>query len=203
MVWEKIRSLFFKDETGTPQKKFKQNLLILLGVGVFLMLFNFFFNGNGEEKLEPETEGEAGVSSTDKEDSPDIDNELIARVSDMLNHVEGVDNASVFLTRESGPEKELATEQDKQLTETIEEDADGGVREVEEKNIQDNYVILRDSREGEKPLVLVEHGESYRGVLVVAEGVENSRVKSQVVEALESILGLPAHRITVLPREPR
>ena len=198
MFWDKIRSIFFKAESGAPQTKFKRNLLILFAAGVFLMLFNYWVGGLDADRseIEPldEKERESSAAGEVKE------KELVSRITSLLNQVEGVDNVAVYLTRESGPEKELAYDRDEQKTVTVEEDAEGGVRETEEKTMQDNPVILRDSREGEKPLVLVEHHESYRGVLVVAEGVQDSRRKNQVVEALKSLLGLPAHRITVLPR---
>jgi len=62
------------------------------------------------------------------------------------------------------------------------------------------YVLLRDPQGNELPLVVEEGEPRYRGVLVVARGVEDPEVKARVIEALQVLLGLPAHRITVLPR---
>ena len=59
---------------------------------------------------------------------------------------------------------------------------------------------MRETGGGERPLVIYERKEQYRGVLVVASGVEDMRLKAQVIEALSSLLGLPHHRIVVLPR---
>ncbi len=201
MVWERLQSLFFTEGEGSSHKKINKKLLILLGVGVFLLLFNSLFSP-GERGAPPETINEREETGQADLSAPSIkkEKEMVDKLTGMINQIEGISGAAVYLTRESGPEKELAYDRDRQSRTTTEEDTEGGTREVEEINRQKNHVILREPEGGEKPLILVEHAESYRGAMVVAEGVQDTRKKKQVIKALESLLGLPPHRITVLPR---
>ncbi len=128
------------------------------------------------------------------------DNDLERELSNILNQIQGVSDASVFLTVDTGSQLILADNSEGSTRKTLEEDSGGGLREIEEENWKESYVILRDPQGGEKPLVLYERKEQYRGVLVVARGVGDPRIKTQIIEALSSLLGLSTHRITVLPR---
>jgi stage III sporulation protein AG len=95
---------------------------------------------------------------------------------------------------------ELVTDREESRRQTSEGDSEGGNREIVEETSRSTYVVLRDSLGNEVPLVAEERKPLYRGVLVVAAGVDDPAVKARVIEALQVLLGLPAHRITVLPR---
>ena len=50
------------------------------------------------------------------------------------------------------------------------------------------------------PYVVKELEPELSGVLVLAEGAESDAVKAEIVEAVEALFGLPAHRIKVIKR---
>ncbi len=106
----------------------------------------------------------------------------------------------IFLTLEAGSRLELVKDGERSSRQSREEDSGGGSREIVEENNRENHVILRDTQGREHPLVIQEFTPRYRGVLVVAEGVEDPVIKARVVEALRTTLNLSYHRITVLPR---
>jgi stage III sporulation protein AG len=54
--------------------------------------------------------------------------------------------------------------------------------------------------DGQKPVVIKQLKPKVRGVLIVARGVENLRIKAAVIEAIQRTLEVPAHRISVLPK---
>jgi len=106
----------------------------------------------------------------------------------------------LYLTPETSGRLELVADEEQSQRQTSEGDCEGGSREIVEETTRKTYVLLRDPQGNELPLVVEEGEPRYRGVLVVARGVEDPEVKARVIEALQVLLGLPAHRITVLPR---
>ncbi len=200
MLGEKLRSFFYLEENGGSPKKLNKKLLILLGAGVFLLLFNSFFTLGDDDATDAPVQDDASDEAQTMSPEGSCEKEYVDKISAVLSQIRGVSDVKVYFTTESGPRKELALERDEQVRTTTEEDTEGGTREVKEEDFQESYVILRGSDGEEKALVLEEQKKSYRGALVVAEGVEDSRKRARVTEAVKSLLDLPAHRVTVLPR---
>ena len=192
--WEKWSELFGAQRKEGSQKKGKL-LFILLAVGLALLLFNSFFNfDRKKEALPPPSEEKC------EGEAPCSDEELSSRLAGVLAQIGGVSEVEVFLTPGASGRSELVADRERSLRRTSEGDNEGGAREVVEETERETHVVLRDLQGNEAPLVVEEGAPCYRGVLVVAKGVEDDEVKASVVEALQVLLGLPAHRITVLPR---
>lgn len=191
-MWSKIFSPAGKDGA---RLKTGPLLLILLAVGVALLLFNSFFSFGKERPAEPpQSEGAREPGNLLPEQ------QLSRRLAEILAQIRGVSEVEIFLTPETSGRLELVADQEQSQRHTNEGDREGGSREIVEETVRETYVILRDPQGNELPLVVEEGEPRYRGVLVVAHGVEDPEVKACVIEALQVLLGLPAHRITVLPR---
>ena len=52
-----------------------------------------------------------------------------------------------------------------------------------------------------QPVVIMEERPKAVGVIVVAEGADNLAVREQVANAIQVLLDIPAHKVTVLPME--
>lgn len=194
--WEKWSTLF--DGTGAEEgKRVKTGtlLIILLVLGVGLLLINSLFSPGREKEAAPaaplEDAPAAGLSPEEQ---------LSRRLAEILSRIRGVSEVEIFLTPGVSGRLEPAVDEEQSRRQTSEGDSDGGSREIIEETVRKSYVILKDPQGNERPLVMEESEPRYRGVLVVAAGVEDDAVKLNVVEALQALLGLPAHRITVLPR---
>ena len=81
---------------------------------------------------------------------------------------------------------------------TGETDKTGGKR-VEDESLDEKTVIIREG-DKETPVVLRTEKPKVRGVLVVAKGVDNIQVKAMVKEAVIKSLDVPAHRVSVSPK---
>ncbi|MFY9258603.1 MAG: hypothetical protein WAP05_07860, partial [Dethiobacteria bacterium] len=191
-TWSKIFSPAGKDG---PRLKNGPLLLILLAVGVGLLLFNSFFSFGKERAVEPPPGEEARQSG-----QPLPEQQLDRGLAEILTQIRGVSEVELYLTPETSGRLELVADEEQSQRQTSEGDREGGSREIVEETTRKTYVLLRDPQGNELPLVVEEGEPRYRGVLVVARGVEDPEVKARVIEALQVLLGLPAHRITVLPR---
>ncbi|MGI6098031.1 MAG: stage III sporulation protein AG [Dethiobacteria bacterium] len=192
---------FFSPEPDSEEKKRRPytNLLLLLILGIALMLLNSFFatktSPTPSSKVADDEEIEVFKNNSSAE------KQFINELTAILNQIEGVKNVKVFLTFESGPEFDYAQDQEITRRNTLEQDREGGTREIVDTNERNNYVILRDTQGKESALVLKESLPRVRGVLVVAQGVDSPIICTRVVEAVKTALGIPSHRICVLPAD--
>lgn len=194
-MWvSKFFSKILQDKNSEGKgKNFSFKIMILLAVGAILMLSSSFCS-RVQEKKPPAAVEPLSLPPASAEDK--TIRELIA----VLEQIRGVGAVSLFPTYESMGRSDPVVDGDETIRRTVEEDGGGGRRESIEESKRETYVILRDLQGKETPLIVEEKMPRYRGVLVVAEGVEDPAVKALVVEALRAVLDLPEHRITVLPR---
>ena len=193
-ILERITKPFKQTPGKGPAKKFGPKLLLLLCLGIGLISFNALFNPGGKSTVSNE--------DTYQAQSNDVsgDRALLEELTAMLEQIRGVSNVSIIITLEDSGRQEIASDREQNRRQTVEGDSGGGSREITEDTLRESHVILRDAQGREIPLIVQENQPRYRGVVVVASGVEQPLVKAQVVEALSAVLDLPYHRISVLPR---
>nr|WP_239587847.1 stage III sporulation protein AG [Gracilibacillus alcaliphilus] len=83
---------------------------------------------------------------------------------------------------------------------TNETDQNGGNRKIDDETREQTIVIVRQG-EKEVPLLVQTKKPNVRGVLVVANGVDNIERKKSVNEAVSKVLDVPVHRVSVMPKE--
>ncbi|HOB87477.1 MAG TPA: hypothetical protein PKO38_07295 [Bacillota bacterium] len=177
-------------EIGSRGTGFK--LLLVLALGIGIMLFSSLLSFKRDTPPAPSTREEPPVEGGGAE--------LCRELEAMLNEIRGVSRARVFLTLESSSRQELVQDREATRRTNTEEDGAGGTRRTEEETQRYTHVVVRDGQGEESPIVVQTEEPRYRGVLVVADGVEDPAVKMRVIEALRAVLNLSAHRISVLPR---
>ena len=80
---------------------------------------------------------------------------------------------------------------------TTEQDGAGGVRTIIQTEQQEKSVSKQASGE-ELPYVIKELEPEVEGVVVIAEGSKSGTVDLDIVEAVQALFDLPAHKIKVL-----
>lgn len=189
---------YFKDlwKGGKEGKNKNLLLLILLILGIILMFSSSFF-GTSSEKTPSQSQPGALIPEPSKDD---YEKELTKSLQAVLEQIEGISKVEVFINFETSGESIFALVQNESSCETTENDSEGGMREINETDLNQEYVLLRDGSGSEKPLLLSENMPRLSGILVVAKGMESSLLRLRVVRAIQSLLDLPVHRIAVLPR---
>ena len=147
----------------------KENLGVLLLVGLLLLVIALPTKSNEEN-----TETEAEDQETDQNlQDQDWQTKMEERLVDVLEQVQGVGKAEVFLTCEGTQEKVV----EKDETETVYE---------------------RDSRGNQTPYVSSEIYPEITGVLVVAQGGDDPVVIQNIQEAVQVLFQVEAHKIKVM-----
>ena len=169
-------------------------LLLLAGLGVFLLIAGGVFETNQTPvKVAPaETTKPAPVTGRSYEEA------LESKLAYLLSQVRGAGNVSVNVVLESSGSIEHAKNIVKETKTVQEKDHSGGNRTTTE--IKESEQILV-SKEGgiDRPVMVREHKPVIKGVLVVADGAQDSAVKANLTRAVETGLGIPSYKITVLP----
>ncbi|HEX6988327.1 MAG TPA: hypothetical protein VF282_02570 [Bacillota bacterium] len=122
---------------------------------------------------------------------------LSQRLVEVLSDVEGAGRVTAWVTVDTGFEQVFARESDETRRVTREADAQGGQRDIEEVSSQSQLAAVADAGGSGPPVVMVRAAD-IRGVLVVAEGAGEPLVRLRLQEAVEAVLGVPAHRIQVI-----
>ena len=147
----------------------KENLGVLLLVGLLLLVIALPTKSNEENT---ETEAEDQERDQNLQDQ-DWQTKMEERLVEVLEQVQGVGKAEVFLTCEGTQEKIV----EKDETETVYE---------------------RDSRGNQTPYVSSEIYPEVTGVLVVAQGGDDPVVIQNIQEAVQVLFQVEAHKIKVM-----
>lgn len=113
--------------------------------------------------------------------------DLQEQMEDILGTISGVGQVRVLLTLDSDGERQLA--QDTELTYS------GSVESPEDYSRRSETVLT--DGEGDGTVVTRTLYPTYRGALVVCQGGDRADVRLAVTEAVASLTGLSADRITV------
>lgn len=146
-----------------------QAVLLVLAVGLALLLWP-----QGEETVktaqdQPEASGESVSAGVQLET-------LEQRLADALSQVQGVGEATVVLTLESGARQVLATDRKGEDAETVVVSAGSGQ---------------------EQAVTVQQIAPKFQGALVVCTGGGDPKVKLQVLQAVEALTGLNANQISI------
>ncbi len=160
-----------------------RTLVIIFIVGIALLILP-------TEKGEKDS-GDAKGNQTHFAYKSDLESEL----ENMLSGVKGVGKTHVMITfSDSGKTFYVADEQTEGKTETSEKT---------EKQTSDDtkYVLKNDAGGGQSPLISRESMPEVSGVLVIAPGAKDPKIKSEIIGAVRAVLGVKAHRVEVLEKK--
>lgn len=197
-IFEVIKNIFVGETEDSKKSKLLRNIIILGMIGTFLLLFSSVFSINNKQPstLQP-TEVKQAVSTVSNEEK------LAGELEEIISLIKGVGRVKVKVYAEIDTQYEYEFNQNTLNKVTNETDQNGGKRQIDEKSIKDELIIIKDAAGNENPVIKKKTTPKISGVLIVAEGAEVSSIKYQVVRAVSSLLNLPVHKISVLPYERR
>jgi stage III sporulation protein AG len=202
-----------KDKVSTNQKKKlpPKYLVLLLIVGVLFMIVGNMFTNREPPTVETvapnidgSTDNEAVETFGKSKDGPKTiqayEEEYEANLKEALEMVSGVKNVQVVVNLEAGETKVYEKNTVTNTQKTEETDKQGGKR-VSENNSVDEQLVIARKGDGDSPVISQTKKPEIRGVLVVANGVENVSVKKRVIESVTRVLDVPSHKVSVQPKK--
>ncbi len=177
----------------------KQTMFLLIGtflIGILLFMTSRLGTTAVNEEIAPVAEEKIDTLISKEE------KDLELRLEKILSQVQGAGQVEVSVFLAAGPSYEYATNVSDNQRVVDEKDQGGGIRLTTEHNSSEQHVLIRGNQAGlEKPIVLKETRPKILGVLVVADGAGDIKIKNKLTRAIEIALGLEIHRIQVLSRE--
>lgn len=179
---EALKKFFKKDKENGG--KTKNAVIILIIFAILFLAFGNKFISNMPEKTDL---NESGSEVDYAEQIKKTEKEL----EEILSLIKNAGEVRVKIYVEKLDEKSVARETKSKNQNEIKGDDTKVINEIEEN------IVTYGQGSGEMPLIISEKGMRPSGVLVVARGAEDERVKNEIFEAVMALYGLSAHRVTV------
>lgn len=174
------------EKSNNIKKMPKMLIIIIIAAIIFLAFSDFGTNNAKTKKTESKTDNEIIKPTSDE-----YVRNTEKRLKEVLEKINGAGTVTVFINSDSGGEKVLAV--DKKTKESNTENNENTDKNYE---TEENIVLSGQSPE-QSPYITEELFPKPSGILIIAEGAENDRVKLEIYEAVRAIFGLPANRIKV------
>ena len=176
------------------EKKLKRSDWLILVLAGILILIIALPTDTKEKKQAEEAKENISKENNTMEASKD---EIERKLEDILEKIDGAGDVKVMITyQDSGT---LVVEKDKYTSENSLEESDstGGVRSTKEQQLQES-TVYEEADAGNTPFVSKELLPKVEGILIVASGGDNQKVKQNISEAVLALFQVEAHRIKIV-----
>lgn len=176
------------------EKKLKQSDWLILVLAGILILIIALPTDTKEKKQAEEAKENISKENNTMEASKD---EIERKLEDILEKINGAGDVKVMITyQDSGTQ---VVEKDKNTSENSLEESDstGGVRSTKEQQLQES-TVYEEADAGNTPFVSKELLPKVEGILIVASGGDNQKVKQNISEAVLALFQVEAHRIKIV-----
>lgn len=176
----------------------KTRILLLFLVGLLLLVIAIptkksDLTNNVTESLSlEENETTQGTSDLmDASDYSEYEKILETRIEDTLTEVEGVGKVSVMITLKSSAEEVLEKDTTSETNQTDETTQSSSSR---------TSIYAQNSDGSQTPYVKKIYTPTIEGVIVIADGGDNSVVVQNISESIQALFGVEAHKIKIMKR---
>jgi stage III sporulation protein AG len=194
-------------EKGLSLKEFFKRLkkiknieyfILVLAIAIVIGLFSNWFQSvnRGQETSLVQNQENSPPTGSDDKDTQDQE----YRLKKILSSMKGAGRVEVMISYKTGKELIPAMNTVESNTETEEKDSNGGIRKVRQVDTNSQPVSMTTS-EGSQPLITREIQPEVLGVVVIAEGAEDIRVRMELQQAVQTVLGVHANQVDVFVME--
>ncbi|MCT4621555.1 MAG: stage III sporulation protein AG [Marinisporobacter sp.] len=187
----------FKEYIGNNgYKKIVYNLLIVMIIcTIALITWDSFYPleiTSNDLILKDNPKDEEIVFKSEYKDSSE------EKLKKILSNIKGVGEVDVMITYETSTEVVPALNVTKSSQVTEEKDAQGGVRTTTQDESDQNVIM---SNQNEQLVVIKEIKPQIRGVVIVATGASDIKIKTELIEAAQTLFQIPTHKVMVYEKK--
>lgn len=117
-------------------------------------------------------------------------------LKNILKKMNGVGDVEVMISFEHGEQKVPAYDKNTQKSTTEETDNEGGKR-VNNQDTDGTKVVMKTSDGNNEPFVLTTYKPKICGIIIIAEGAENSKTKYEIEKAVSKLYNLSLDKVNV------
>lgn len=193
------KKLFARVSGG--KKLRKDQWLIVVLVGMLLCVISLPME---KEKSKSGLSDMADTTMNDKQmfDPEEAQTDYVTyweeKLEESLLCVEGAGKVKVLINLKESEEQILARDGEESYSDTVETDASGGSRHVSENRTDKTVICTVDERGQSVPLVVKTVSPSVEGVVVIAQGADQARVRRDIIEAIQVLFDVDMNRISII-----
>jgi len=172
---------------------------MLLIAGVCCLVIVFPIGDKKETDMQENLKNASEITAFDFEKSKEQDyvTELEEKLTELLSEVEQVGHVRVMITAESTVKRCVLQDGSHETEQITETDSAGGSRySVSEQS--EGSTVFYDINGGTEPYILSETYPEIIGVVVIAEGSGTGTVDLDIMNAVQVLFNLPAHKIRIM-----
>jgi stage III sporulation protein AG len=181
------------------------NLVMLLIAGVLLLLTSFpnLFSSKSlqNEKGTAEKNNQTVKNSSDikkEEETEAYSDDLEKRLKKFLSNVAGIGDVEVMVTLKASKERIVLKDSPYTQESMNEVDGEGGNRVSSSVKNEESTVLVSGGSGENLPYVIQELEPEVEGIAVIAEGGDKPEIIAEVIEAVQVLFGVPAHKVKVM-----
>lgn len=120
------------------------------------------------------------------------------RLEETLSCIEGAGKVRVLITLRESESRVVEKDKVEESSDTVERDSTGGTRSVMEQKEDGRTVFAPDAAGQNVPYVVKTTAPVVEGVVVVAQGADNSLVKQEIIASVQVLFNLDVNKIRVV-----
>ncbi len=182
----------------TKKKKWgKEEWIILILVGVFLLIV--FLPNSDTKKNQKSENAQSEVVTEQRENSfSSYKEQMEEQLVETLKSIDGIDSVKAMITFKTSEEEVILRESKHTQETTVEEDSQGGIREIESESVDETVCYGEAEGENTGPYVTYTIAPKVEGVLVVVGGNKASLLRTQIVKAVQALFDVESHKVVVI-----
>lgn len=176
------------------EKKLKRSdWLILVLAGILILIIALPTDTRGKKQAEEAKENISKENNTMEASKDEIEQKL----EDILEKIDGAGEVKVMITYQDSGTQVVEKDKNTSANSVEESDSTGGVRNTKEQQLQES-TVYEEADAGNTPFVSKELLPKVEGILIVASGGDNQKVKQNISEAVLALFQVEAHRIKIV-----
>lgn len=172
-------------------KKIKHIEIIIVAVLAGLILLIWFADFGGGKNTNTGTSTISSTSSTAR-----YAEELEGKLEQALSKINGAGNVKVMITFDGVTELVLASTKDEKKNSTSNSTSSGATNKTETTTVSTEPILIKENG-STNPIVLMEILPDIKGVIVVAQGADNIRVKLDLLKAVQALLSVQSSQVEI------
>ncbi|MBO5208224.1 MAG: stage III sporulation protein AG [Lachnospiraceae bacterium] len=120
------------------------------------------------------------------------------KLQEALSQIEGAGEVEVLITLKESETKVLEKDIPEEISETQENDAEGGNRTITEKRMEETTIYTVNEDGQNVPYVSKIIQPVVEGVVVIAQGGDSMIVKQNIIETIQVLFGVDTNKIRVV-----
>jgi len=183
------------------QKQLRNLIAVCITLGFILIAINVLLPSSkslSSNKLSTTTTQEKvdNTATTDETDAKNYEENQKTDLKNILKKMNGVGDVEVMISFENEEQKVPAYDKNTQKSTTEETDNQGGTR-VNNQNTDGSTIVMTTSDGKNEPFILTTYKPKINGVIILAEGATNSKIKYEIEQAVSKLYNLSLDKVNV------